>query len=249
MPWSYVLVGLTALAAGLVNAIAGGGSLISFPALLAAGMSPVAASVTNTIALCPGYFGATLSQRRDLAGQRARVAMIIPLSLLGGVTGALVLLGTGDAAFGAIVPYLILFASLLLAAQARLRAWVTHRTRSSTNAERFAVVPVFLAAVYGGYFGAGMGVMVVAVLAILGDESLTRLNAVKQLMALVVNVAAAVVFVFSGRTDWALAGVMFACAMAGGWLGGSLASRIPPHVLRWTVVAVGVTLSIVYFVK
>lgn len=245
---TYALVGLAAFAAGLVNAIAGGGSLISFPALLFAGLSPVAASVTNTVALCPGYLGATLSQRKDLAGQRARILMIVPLSLLGGVAGAYILLNTGDAAFARIVPYLILFAALLLGFQPRLRAFIA-RKGPATNAERFAIVPVFLAAIYGGYFGAGMGVMVVAILAILVDDSLTKLNAVKQLMALTVNVAAAVVFVFSGRTDWSIAGVMFAASMAGGWLGGVVASKIPPAVLRWLVVTIGVAVSIVYFVR
>jgi uncharacterized membrane protein YfcA len=245
---SYAIVAIAALLAGMVNAIAGGGSLISFPALLFVGLSPVAASVTNTVALCPGYLGATLSQRKDLAGQRARIAMIVPLSLIGGVTGAFVLLNTGDVAFGAIVPYLILFAALLLAAQAKLRAWIARRG-PATNAERWAAVPIFFAAVYGGYFGAGMGVMVVAVLAILVEDSFTRLNAVKQLMALVVNVSAAVVFVLSGRTNWPLAGVMFASAMAGGWIGGAIATRIPPAVLRWTVVTIGVVIAIIYFVR
>ena len=245
---SYAIVAVAALLAGLVNAIAGGGSLISFPALLYVGLSPVAASVTNTVALCPGYLGATLSQRKDLAGQRARIATIVPVSLVGGVLGAVVLLNTGDASFGAIVPYLILFAALLLAAQVRLRAWISRRGPAA-NAERWVGLPILVAAIYGGYFGAGMGVMVVAVLSILVDDSFTRLNAVKQLMALVVNLAAATVFVLSGRTDWPLAGVMFASAMAGGWIGGAIASRIPPAVLRWTVVTIGVAIAIVYFVR
>ena len=244
----YLLVGGAALVAGAVNAIAGGGSLISFPALVAVGLSPITASVTNTVAMCPGYLGATLSQRKDLSGQGPRAARILPVAALGGVAGALLLLRTGEAAFNAVVPWLILSASLLLAVQGKLRAWLADRSASQHPAS-LAAIPVGLAAIYGGYFGAGMGVMVLAALAIVLDDSLTRLNALKQTVSLVVNVAAAMVFLFSGRIDRPLAVVMLVTSLAGGWIGGLVASRIPPAVLRWVVVTVGVVVAVIYIVR
>lgn len=237
-----------AFLAGGVNAIAGGGSLITFPALVAGGLSSVAASVTNTVAMCPGYLGATLAQRRDLAGQRARAVLLLPAAAAGGVLGAILLLHTGEAAFKIVVPYLILFAALLLAVQDRLRRWLLARAGGGRS-EAWALVPIGLAAVYGGYFGAGMGVMLLAALAVVVGDSLTRLNAFKQMISLTVNVAAAVVFVFSDQLDWPIAGVMLAASLAGGALGGMIASRIPPVILRWTVVTLAVVVASIYLVK
>jgi uncharacterized membrane protein YfcA len=237
-----------AFLAGGVNAIAGGGSLITFPALVAGGLSSVAASVTNTVAMCPGYLGATLAQRRDLAGQRARAVLLLPAAAAGGVLGAILLLHTGDAAFKIVVPYLILFAALLLAVQDPLRRWLLARAKAG-HSEAWAIVPVGLAAIYGGYFGAGMGVMLLAALAVVVGDSLTRLNAFKQMISLTVNIAAAVVFVFSDQLDWPIAGVMLAASLAGGALGGMIASRIPPVILRWTVVTLAVVVAGIYLLK
>lgn len=247
-PARFALAAAAALVGGGVNAIAGGGSLITFPALIAGGMSPVAASLTNTVALCPGYVGATLAQRRDLVGQRSRLVMLVPLSALCGVAGALLLLHTGDAAFKAIVPYLILLAAVLLAGQNRLRSWLVARATSG-HSEAWAMLPMGATAVYGGYFGAGMGVMMLAAFSVVLGDTLTRLNALKQAASLAINVGAAAVFVVSGLVDWPIAGVMFAASLAGGALGGMVASRIPPAVLRWTVVVLAVVVAIVYLVK
>jgi uncharacterized membrane protein YfcA len=244
----FALAGGAALVAGAVNAIAGGGSLITFPALVAAGLPPVIANVTNTVAMCPGYLGAFLAQRRDLVGQRARVTAMLPTGVIGGVLGAVLLLHTGESTFKLIVPYLILFAALLLAVQGRLRAWMVARAKGG-HSEAWAILPVGLAAIYGGYFGAGMGVMVLAALAIVLGDSLTRLNALKQGVSLACNVAAAALFVVSGQVNWPIAGVMFVAALAGGTLGGLLASRIPPAVLRWTVVTLALIVGVIYLVK
>jgi uncharacterized protein len=244
----YALAAGAALAAGTANAIAGGGSLITFPALIAGGMSPVIASLTNTVALCPGYLGATLAQRRHLAGQRSRLIMLIPTTAIGGVLGALLLLRTGDAAFSAIVPYLILLAAVLLAVQNHLRAWLVARAIGG-HSEAWAILPLGLAAIYGGYFGAGIGVIMLAAFSVILGDTLIRLNALKQTASLTINICAAVVFVFSGQVDWPIASVMFAGSLAGGALGGALASRIPPDVLRWTVVALAVTMATVYLVR
>lgn len=244
----FALAAGAAFFAGGVNAIAGGGSLITFPALVAGGLPAVAASVTNTVAMCPGYFGATLAQRRDLIGQRARALMLLPVGAAGGVAGALLLLHSGEAVFARIVPYLILFAALLLAVQDRLRGWLLARVKGG-HSEAWAIAPIGLAAIYGGYFGAGMGVMLLAALAVVVGDSLIRLNALKQALSLAVNVAAAVMFVFSDQLDWSVAGVMLAASLAGGALGGMIASRIPAAVLRWTVVTLAMIVAILYLVK
>jgi uncharacterized membrane protein YfcA len=240
----HVLVAGAALVAGAVNAIAGGGSLLSFPALIAAGVPAVTASVTNTVALCPGYLGATLAQRRELTGQRRPMARILPFAALGG-GGALLLLVTGEAAFDRVVPILLAFAAALLALQERLKRWLGTR-RHAAHAELAAGALVGLAAVYGGYFGAGLGVIVLAALAVVLDEDLTRINALKQTVSLVVNLTAAAVFVASGRVAWDLAAVMAVAALAGGAIGGRVASRVPPGVLRAIVITAGLGLAIVY---
>ncbi len=248
----YVWVGLAAGAAGAVNALAGGGTLISFPALTAVGVPAVAANVTNTVALCPGYFGATLAQAKDLRGQKRRLWLLLPAGVLGGIAGGLLLLHTGERTFRALVPFLILLASGLLAVQEPVRAWLTRRLagRSADGAhERWAAVPVGLAAVYGGYFGAGLSVIVLAALGLLLDDSLTRLNALKQAVALATNVAAAVFFVFSGQVVWPAAAVMAAGALLGGAAGGRLAGRVRPSTLRWVVVAIGLVVSGIYFTR
>ena len=250
--FDYLWIGLAAGAAGAVNALAGGGTLISFPALTAVGVPAVAANVTNTVALCPGYFGATLAQAKDLRGQKRRLWLLLPAGVLGGVAGGLLLLHTGERTFRALVPFLILLASGLLAVQEPVRAWLTRRLagQSADGAhERWAAVPVGLAAVYGGYFGAGLSVIVLAALGLLLDDSLTRLNALKQAVALATNVAAAVFFVFSGQVVWPAAAVMAAGALLGGAAGGRLAGRIRPSTLRWVVVAIGLVVSGIYFAR
>ena len=239
------LVAGAALAAGAVNAIAGGGSLLTFPALVAAGLPTVTASVTNTVALCPGYLGATWAQRGELRDQRRRLGLLMPAGALGGIAGGLLLLHTGEAVFARVVPFLILFAAALLAAQGKLRALLGHGHRS----EAWAVVPVAIASVYGGYFGAGLGVIILAALAVVLDDSLTRINALKQAISLACNVTAAIFFVFSGRIDWLVTAVMAGAALAGGILGGALASRIPAGVLRWVVIIFAVLVGVAYLVR
>ncbi len=244
----FALAAGAALVAGAVNAIAGGGSLITFPALVAGGLSAVTASVTNTIAMCPGYLGATYAQRRDLTGQRRRMYVLLPAGMVGGVAGAILLLHTGEAAFKQVVPFLILFAALLLAIQDPLRRWLLARAPGG-HSEAWAAIPIGLAAIYGGYFGAGLGVMLLAALAVVVGDSLTRLNALKQSVSLAVNVAAAGVFLFSDQVDWPIAGVMLVASLAGGVIGGLIASRIPPAVLRWTVVTLAVIVAAIYLVR
>jgi len=247
----YLLAGLAALAAGAVNAIAGGGTLITFPTLTFLGIPAVIANVTNTVALCPGYFGGTLAQWNDLKTQRHRLWLVIPASIVGGVIGGYLLLQTGERLFKELVPYLILLASVLLAIQDPVRAWMVRRMgeHHSGRLERWSWLPVGMASVYGGYFGAGLSVIVLSALGLTMEDSLTRLNALKQAVAFSVNVAAAIFFIFSGKVLWSVAIVMAVGALIGGTLGGKLAGRIKPSTLRWTVVTIGVIISIIYFVR
>lgn len=242
------MVAGAALAGGAVNAIAGGGSLITFPALVAAGLPPVLASVTNTVAMCPGYLGATLAQRKDLAGQGRRAGMVLPVAAIGGAAGAWLLMHTSARAFDVLVPFLILTAALLIAVQEPLRKRLMSRVPAG-RAEPLAALPIGLAAIYGGYFGAGMGVMVLAALGVVLDDSLLRINALKQSVSLVVNVTAALVFVIWADVDWTITLIMAGAALCGGAIGGVIAARIPQAALRWTIVAIGVGVSVVYFTR
>ncbi len=250
MVWSeYVLIGLAAMAAGFVNALAGGGTLISFPALVAAGIPAVAANVTNTVALVPGYLGATIAQFKDLKGQRQRLWLYLPA----GVIGGLLLLNSGEKLFRSLVPFLILLASLLLAVSDTLRGWLLRRQNkigaSALTLATWGVLPLGLAAIYGGYFGAGLSVIALAVLGLVLVDSLTQLNALKQVISFCVNTAAAIFFLFSGKVVWTPAVRMAVCALLGGALGGRLAGRIKPSVLRWVVVMIGLVVGVTYRVQ
>lgn len=250
MPIQLLLIFLAAIGAGAVNALAGGGTLITFPMLVFLGIPPVTASVTNTVALCPGYLGGTLAQRNDLRGQEKRLRLIVPASVVGGVLGGYLLLQTGEKLFSQLVPYLILLASGLLAAQDPIRAWLTRRLGESHHSlESFTWIPVGVASIYGGYFGAGLGVMLLSALGLTANDSLTRLNALKQAVSFIVNVAAAIFFLFSGKVEWTAAVVMAVGALIGGLLGGKLAGRVKPSTLRWTVVIIGIVIAIIYFIR
>jgi len=247
-----VLVGLAALAGGAVNAIAGGGTLITFPTLVAVGVPAVSANVTNTVALSPGYLGGTYAQRGDLRGQGARLRLLVPVAVVGGLVGGVLLLATGEELFRELVPFLIIGASVLLFFQDRIRARVTRHLaeRSGTDPRHLWVAgPAFGASVYGGYFGAGLGVILLAVLGLVLEDSLTRINALKQALSFCVNVTAAVFFLFSGKVVWSAALVMAIGALIGGSLGGRLAGRMRAEALRRVVVVIGLVVGIVYLVR
>ncbi|HRJ55054.1 MAG TPA: sulfite exporter TauE/SafE family protein [Anaerolineales bacterium] len=247
----YLIAAIAALAAGGINALAGGGTLITFPILTFLGVPAVSANVTNTVALCPGYFGGTLAQAKDLKDQTKRLWLLMPASIIGGVVGGFLLLQTGEKLFTELVPYLILLACVLLAIQDPVRAWLTKRMAEGqgTKLEQMTWLPVGLASIYGGYFGAGLSVIVLSALGLTLEDSLTRLNALKQAVAFAVNVAAAIYFLFSGHVLWTAALVMAVGALIGGWLGGKLAGKIKPSTLRWTVVTIGLIVATIYFVR
>jgi len=245
---AHVAAGAAAVAAGTVNAIAGGGTLISFPVLTAIGVPAVHANATNTVSLCPGYIGGTYAQREDLAGLGRSLRAQMVAAALGGLAGSILLITTSEAVFRQIVPFLILTACGLLAAQDRMRAWLKGRSAHATH-PAVEVLAVGAAAVYGGYFGAGLGIMLVAVLGLLSDRAFVQLNAVKQLLSFIINTCAAAFLVFSGKVEWTLVAVMAPAALIGGNVGGRLAHSLPAARLRACVIAFGVIVAIVYLVK
>lgn len=251
--YHYVLIALAALAAGFVNALAGGGTLITFPALTAVGIPAVAANVTNTVALCPGYLGAVLAQWKEIKAQKKRLLLFVPAGILGGVLGGALLLLSGEKIFAEIVPFLILFACAMLAVADPIRTWVTRRIEARGQtvnpSDALAIFPVLLASTYGGYFGAGASIIILAVLGLVITDTLTNLNALKQAISFSINVAAAIFFLFSGQVVWWAALVMSVFALLGGMLGGKLAGKVKPKVLRWLVVGIGTLVAIIYLIK
>ena len=288
-PAQLLLLAAAALLAGAVNAVAGGGSLLSFPALLAVGYPAITANVTNSVALTPGYFGGTLGYRRELAGQRRRILALGVTSATGAVVGAVLLLVSSPELFETIVPFLIFLACGLLAVQPRLARLVRARREDHADPEPGELQhselqpgdpgpgdPVpgdprpgdprpgdpaagrsgpdrhtgplftaqFLAAVYGAYFGAGVGIMMLAILGIFLTDSLQRLNALKGLLSLVVAVVAAVWFALFAEVSWVAVAVMAVASLVGGQLGVVLARRLNDQVLRWLVVAFGVAVGL-----
>ena len=246
----HALAALAALGAGAVNAIAGGGTLISFPALVALGMGRVEANVTNTVALCTGYFGGAVAQRDELRGERERLTRLGIAAGLGGLTGSVLLIVTGEAAFKRVVPFLILLACALLGGQQWIRKVLKIGGREhGVESPVITLVATYAVSIYGGYFGAGLSIMVLAVLGLLFNDPLGRLNALKQVLALVINLVAAVFFSFSGHVLWTVVAVMAPASLLGGVLGGKLVGHIEPRVLRAAVVSYGTVLAFWYLLR
>ncbi|MGY1751118.1 sulfite exporter TauE/SafE family protein [Modestobacter sp. SYSU DS0511] len=238
-----------ALLAGGVNSIAGGGSLILFPVLVALGLGTVAANVTNSIAQWPGYIGGVLGFRREYVGQRRRLVAFAVVAVLGGTVGSILLLTLPSEAFDTIVPVLVLLASLLLLAQ----PLITRRVRRAADETRtrdaaWVYVALFLATVYGGYFGGALGVILVGVLG-LGLGRLKLANAMKSAVATVTATVTVVVFGLFGPVAWAYVAVCAPASLLGGYLGARVATRIPTTPLRVLIVVFGVAVSIYLFLR
>lgn len=245
MSWAEALaVVLAGLAAGTINTIVGSGSLITFPTLLAVGYPPVLANVSNTIGLVPGSLSGAVGYRRELSGQRGRLLRLGTASGLGAVAGALLLLVLPDAVFAAVVPVLILLSCVLVAVQPWLTARVGSTGRSGRGGPLLWTL-VLGSGVYGGYFGAAQGVLLVAILGLGLDETLQRVNAAKNVLALLVNLVAGLVFVAVTEVAWLAAGLVAAGAVVGGQLGATVGRRLPPLVLRVVIVAVGLVAAVV----
>lgn len=236
--------------AGMVNAAAGGGSLISFPVLLATGIAPLTANMTNTVALCPGYLSGFSGYRSELGDHGRRMRRVALIAVTGALAGVALLRASPAAVFVHVVPFLVLFACALLAVQPRMSAWtLKHRTPAGRPRELGLAAGQFTASVYGAYFGAGLGIVVLAILGVLSAESMQRLNAQKTFLALVVNVCAAVVFALIGPIEWLAVAFLAPASLLGGRLGAQLARRLAPDALRWSVVTFGTTVGLALLVS
>jgi uncharacterized membrane protein YfcA len=236
-----VAIACAGLAAGAINTLVGSGTLITFPVLLAFGYAPVTANVSNTIGLVLGNVSGAVGYRRELVGQRARVVRLGAMSLLGGITGAVLLLVLPASAFKAIVPVFIAIALVLTLLQPRLARWLTRR---EIDLERrgsvLVALAVYLTGVYGGYFGAAQGILLLAILGVALAQDLHRTNALKNVLVGLVNGVAAVYFAFAAHVDWGPAAIIAGASILGAQLGARYGRRLPPDALRAVIVVVGV---------
>jgi hypothetical protein len=244
-----VIAATAGFLAGAVNAVAGGGSLISFPALVAIGYPSVTANVTNAVAVLPGYLGGSIAYRRELAHQRHRIRGLGLVSVVGAVAGAALLLVGSEAVFEWVAPFLVLGACALLALQPRLTARARKRSGDRDKLSRGALAGQFAVATYGGYFGAGVGIMMMAVLAMHVEEELHGINALKGVLSLVIGIASTAFFVAFAPIAWAAAGTMAAASLAGGHIGVGLARKLSPEALRGAVIAFGIVAAAYLLVR
>jgi uncharacterized protein len=258
---------LAALLAGVLNSVAGGGSFISFPALLFSGIAPIAANATNTCALWPGTIASTVAYRKAFTREaRKMLPPLIILGAIGGVLGANILLRTPQETFMKLIPWLLLLATLVFLFSRRITQWLRARVQSrevnaqslgSAAAERRTppflmvgglIIEIFLAT-YIGYFGAGAGILVLALLALLGMENIHTMNGVKTLLVSLVNGVALLTFILGHRIVWPEAAVMVVGAAAGGYFGAHMAQKMNPQHVRWAVIVVGFGMSAYFFVR
>ncbi len=267
-----LLIAVGALLAGAVNSVAGGGTFFSFPALLAVGVPPVVANASNSVALWPGSLSGAWAYRRELVRFKAYLLPMGLASLLGGMAGGLLLLAAGDARFSALIPWLLAFATALFALSPYLASALKRWRGAGTAAPAAPAAPQGagsipapqgahgrgsplgwlgqgVVAIYGGFFGAGMGILMMASLAIAGHDDLHEINALKNLLSAIVYSVTVVTFITAGAISWPHTLVMLVTATIGGYTGAALARRIPALWLRRTVIAVGTLLSIYYFVR
>lgn len=248
-PADALLVSGAGLLAGAVNALAGGGTLIAFPALLAAGLPAVPANTTCSVGLLAGYAGGSVAYRQELVGQGGKARRLLVPALAGGAAGAVLLLVLPGSSFAVVVPYLVLASCALLAAQPWLARALAGRGVARAHPGWEAQLGVGAASVYGAYFGAGLGVVLLAVLGTLVPDDLQRLNALKGVQSLLVNLVAAAVFAVTGHVDWAVAGLLSLGALVGATYGVRLARRVPAEALRAAVVVLGVVVGVVLLVE
>lgn len=247
-----VLLAVAAFVAGAINAVAGGGSLISFPALVAAGYATKTANVTNSVALWPGYAAGSWGYRAELIRQRRRIALLTPAAIAGALAGSIILLSTPQSAFDLIVPFLIYFACLVMLFQVRLARLAAHRGLASQSYDHIPPalhVAIFALAIYGAYFGAGLGILTLAFLGILLPDDIQHSNALKGLITTLVNLVAVVYFVLFGPVRWAPAAAMAVGSIAGGYLGVGFARRLGQERLRLAVIGYGVLVATILLIQ
>lgn len=243
-PGALVFLLVAGLLAGAVNAVAGGGSLLVFPALLAVGLPPLAANVTNSVAQWPGYLGIVVGGRAELLGQRHRILLTSTVAVAGSAIGCVLLLVLPGAVFDAVVPVLVLAASVLMALGPYLKRWIGTPEPGAPDRNRALLPAVFAAAVYGGYFGGALGVILIATLSLCAHDRLVRLNALKGVLSLVIASVTVVIFAFGAPVDWLAVALLAPTTLVGGFLGARVARRLPDNVLRWAVVVLGLAVGI-----
>jgi uncharacterized protein len=241
-----VMLFFAAAAGGAINSVAGGGSFVSFPALLFAGVPSVPANATNSVALWPGSVASAFAYRRELGDVRRELLPLSIAGLAGGLAGSLLLLRTSERAFVLMIPWLLLFATVLFSFGGRLSRLIASGAPASILA---ASVLQLLVSVYGGYFGGGMGIMMLAILSILGMSDIHRMNAVKTILGALVNGVAVVAFIVAGAIDWTSGAVMIAGGTLGGYGGAAAARRVDPKHVRRLVMAVAWSMTAYFFVR
>jgi uncharacterized membrane protein YfcA len=247
--WSIALLAGAGFVAGAINAAAGGGSLVSFPALIAVGYPSLTANVTNNVAVSPGYISGAIGYRRGLRGQRRRIVPLAIASVVGSLIGVGLLLASSQKAFEGIVPFLILAACALLAAQPAITRWTGKRLGTGDRPGIGALAGQMLVAAYGGYFSAALGVAILALLGIFFEDTLQRLNALKALLQLLIGVVSALGLALLMPVDWLAVAIIAPASVAGGEVGARLAQRVSDRVLRVGIIAYGVAAAIWLLVR
>ncbi len=246
--WALLLV--AAFFAGTLNAVAGGGSFLTLPALIFTGVPPVVANATGTVALLPGYIASIAGSREDMEpAPGLSLRSVLLLSLIGGVSGAALLLLTSDAAFKRLIPWLLLLATAMFAFGPQLRQWAGAQRHAGPPSRLKAGAGLLLVAGYGGYFNGGMGILMLALFGLLGQTRLNAMNAIKNLVSTLLTMIAVAIYAAGGIVQWRQALVMMAAAMLGGYLGARGARQLPPAVLRWSIVAIGLVMTLLFFLK
>ncbi|MEW5420673.1 sulfite exporter TauE/SafE family protein [Amorphus sp. 3PC139-8] len=243
--YDFLLLGAAGFVGGGCNAIAGGGTFFTFPALLAAGVPPVMANATSAISIWPGHATSLLGYRQELRRHADRLKTSAPVFVIGSIIGAGLLSVTGNGLFRQLIPWLLLAATLLFAAGPKLRSWVL-ASRSGNLSKPVALILDLIVAIYGGYFGAGLGILLMAVLTLVGLDDVNEANAVKNALATIVSSVAVAIFVVTGIIAWGPGAVVLAGAVAGGYLGAHFARWINPAILRVLIIAVGLGLTWLY---
>ncbi|KAA0076286.1 sulfite exporter TauE/SafE family protein [Tardiphaga sp. P9-11] len=247
MDWTIIiLLFLAGLLGGIVNALAGGATLITFPAMLAAGLPPVVANASNAVAIAPGHLVAGFADREKMPPMEGRIIALLCASICGGVVGALLLLALPDRLFVLPVPALIGFATALFAFAPRIGHWAETRRGAERTSGRRSIVVVAAASIYGGFFGAGLGVILTAVLSLSEPNDIRKVKVLKNVLASCVSLATTVIFIAQGMVRWPQTLLMLAGALIGGYAGGALVRVLPADIVRWFVIVSGAIMTIAY---
>lgn len=242
--WEAVAILLAGAAAGGINAIAGSGTLFTFPVLLALGYPPIVATISNSIGLAPGNFSGTFAYRHELAGQRSRAVRLGVMSFIGAVTGALLLVNLPPGVFESVVPFMIGIACVLIIFQPRIAAWARARKPARPNGGPWLPVGAYAAGTYGGYFAAAQGIILISILGATLDDSLQRINALKNLLTTIANTTAAVFYIVLATPSWPVIALIAVGAITGGYLGARFGRKLSPTALRVCVVIVGLSAAV-----